>query len=216
MCGRFGIFNELGTLAEAFDFEMPNLDDLYSPSFNIAPTMSVLVVRPSRSSPGQREVVSMRWGLIPPWAKRDAIRQRPLFNARAETISEHPTFRTPFARQRCLIPASGFYEWTQVDAGKKVPMWVSPMDREVPVGFAGIWSYWRNGDQPVLSCSIITTVANDLMSQIHPRMPVIIEPEHHATWLTADTDASDLLLMLQPRDWPGMVIEPADPELLKQ
>lgn len=216
MCGRFGIFNELGTLADAFDFEMPDLEDPYSHNLNITPTMDVLVVRSSRSPSMRRDALPMRWGLIPPWAKPDAIRQRPLFNARAESISERPTFRVPFARQRCLIPASGFYEWAVGDAGVKMPMWVHPTDRELPIGFAGIWSYWRNGEVPMLSCSVITTAANALKSQIHHRMPVILERDHLSSWLDADFDESVLAPLLLPRDWTGMEIEPADPVLLKR
>ena len=216
MCGRFGIQYDLETLASYFEFDPASVRESYSVNLNIAPTTDVIVVRNSTLPDLPRQATYMRWGLIPHWARADAPRSRPMFNARAETIGERPAFRATFARQRCLIPASGFYEWTDDDSGGRIPMWIHPHASDEPLGFAGIWSQWNGPDGLVESCSIITTAANDMMSPIHHRMPVILERDTIGAWLATDTDKSILQHLIQPREWSDMVYEPADPSLLKR
>ena len=216
MCGRFGIQYDLETLASYFEFDPASVRESYAINLNIAPTTDVIVIRNARPLDSPRQASYMRWGLIPHWTKSDAPRSRPMFNARAETIGERPAFRAPFSRQRCLIPASGFYEWTDDASGGRIPMWIRPKTSDEPLGFAGIWSHWNGPDGLVESCNIITTAANDMMSPIHHRMPVILERDTIGAWLDTDTDRSILQHLIQPREWSDMVAEPADQSLLKR
>ena len=216
MCGRFGIQYDLETLASYFEFDTASVRESYRINLNIAPTADVIVVTHSNHPDSLRQAGYMRWGLIPHWVQADAPRSRPMFNARAETIGERPAFRVPFSRQRCLIPASGFYEWTDDESAGRIPMWIRPKASDEPIGFAGIWSRWDGPDGLVESCSIITTAANAMMSPIHQRMPVILERGTFGAWLDTDTDKSILQHLIQPREWDDMVAEPADQSLLKR
>ena len=139
----------------------------------------------------------MRWGLIPSWAKDASIGNR-MINARGETAAQKPSFRTGLQRRRCLVLADGFYEWQKVGKGKR-PMRIALKSRE-PFAFAGIWETWRNGDaEPIRSCTIITTEANDLLRPIHERMPVILPRELEEFWLDGDiTDSAALTDVLRP------------------
>jgi putative SOS response-associated peptidase YedK len=137
----------------------------------------------------------MRWGLIPKWAKDAAIASK-LINARAETLSEKPAFREAFKRRRCLIPADGFYEWQTL--GKRKQAWHVKLQSGEPFAFAGLWDQWTAPDgAPVRTCTIVTTTPNELMSQFHHRMPVILHPADEATWLDqALADPERLLPLL--------------------
>ena len=219
MCGRFGIDYELPGLADYFEFDPADVADAYASRLNIAPTSDVLVVRTARSDgavESARDAMMMRWGLIPHWTRPDALPKRPLFNARAETIDERPTFRVPFARSRCLIPAGCFYEWTASADGARVPMRIAPEGDGTPIAFAGIWSAWNGPDGWVRSCSIITTAANEFISPIHHRMPVILDRDVHEVWLDGETEPEVLRSLIQPREWEGMAIEPANPATFKR
>ncbi|MEO5656011.1 MAG: SOS response-associated peptidase [Nitrosospira sp.] len=145
----------------------------------MAPTMEILAVRETEDG---RIGSMMRWGLIPYWAK-DTKKLSVMNNARAETIAEKPTFREFFRQRRCLIPASGFYEW-KTKGKRKQPYFISSRDGR-PFSFAGIWSTWKaaNTGESIDSCTIITTECNALMQPIHDRMPVILSPEDWAAWL---------------------------------
>lgn len=215
MCGRFGIDYVLPGLAEYFQFDPSTVADEYSASLNIAPGSDILAVRASGSDQSARVAIFMRWGLIPHWTRELDRRARPMFNARGETVDVKPMFRVPFAHRRCLIPASGFYEWTSDGSGKRVPMWIRHLDASIPIAFAGIWNRWQSQEQAVESCSIITTAPNSLISPIHDRMPVILEPDEFGPWLDPDSDASLLKQMLVTREWDSMVAEAADPRLLR-
>ena len=148
---------------------------------NIAPTESVPIVRLRRRDGSGRELVTARWGLVPPWAKDVRVGARAI-NARAETLDRLPTFRTAFARRRCLVVADGFYEWRNLADGGKQPYYLTlPDDR--PFAFAGLWEVWRSpaGDW-IDSFTIIVTTANDFLRPIHQRMPVILEPDLFDAW----------------------------------
>ena len=177
MCGRYSLIADLGELARRFEFDGDWL--AFDAAYNIAPTQQVLTVRERDG----REAVLMRWGLTPSWARTASAGARSI-NARAETVAEKPSFRTALRRRRCLVPADGFYEW-QRTGGSKRPMRVVLKSGE-PFAFAGLWDAWRDPQgEWVLSCAIITTAANQLLSPIHHRMPVILPREAEALWLDA-------------------------------
>ncbi|MGC8951148.1 SOS response-associated peptidase [Chloroflexus sp.] len=180
MCGRYTLAVSSAKLAERF--AIPPISDL-QPRYNIAPTQPVVVVREGNDG---REGVSMRWGLIPSWAKDASVGVK-LINARSETVLEKPSFRTAFRRRRCLIPASGFYEWQTTATGKQ-PFYFTPVADDL-MAFAGLWDQWQAPIGEVIeSCTILTTTANEIVTPIHNRMPVIVPPEFTTFWLDPATD----------------------------
>ncbi|MEW6752766.1 MAG: SOS response-associated peptidase [Candidatus Latescibacterota bacterium] len=191
MCGRFSLDHSAQELAERFDLEQLALD--LQPRYNIAPTQPVLAVVQSE----QRSPVTLRWGLVPFWAKDPAIGNR-MINARADGLADKPAYRAPLRRRRCLIPASGFYEWRQ-GAGGKIPTYVHLRDHGL-MGLAGLWDEWRSPEGEVLrSCTIVTTSPNAFMAPIHDRMPVILPAAREAAWLDpAVTDVARLTPLLVP------------------
>lgn len=183
MCGRYTLAVSPAQLAARFEVAPLALQ----PRYNIAPTQPAPVVRLSN---GARELALLRWGLIPSWANDAAIGAR-LINARSETVLEKPAFRTAFRRRRCLIPASGFYEWQQQTSGKQ-PFYFTPVDGDL-MAFAGLWEQWRAPDGAVVeSYTILTTAANEIVAPIHDRMPVILPPDLDALWLDPAADAARL------------------------
>lgn len=169
----------------------------FIPNHNIAPGANIPVV----INPVDRNVQMFRWGLIPGWAKDEKIGYR-MFNARAETVAEKPSFRVPFRSQRCLIPADGFYEWKMVE-DRKYPFLFTLKEKR-PFTFAGLWESWRDKEGGVIkSCTIITTVPNSLVAQYHDRMPVILADENRWHWLE-DRSQNELQAMLTPID-PGIM-----------
>jgi len=177
MCGRYVLRSSTPELARLLGIErLPET----APRYNVAPSQPVPVCRATED--GAREVVAMRWGLVPRWTK-DPKQGYRMINARAETLSERPAFRAAFARRRCLVPADGFYEWQQRGA-RKQPHFIR-MRNEAAFCFAGLWEEWDGGDagQHLTSCTIITTEANAFLAPIHPRMPVILGAEDHGRWL---------------------------------
>ncbi len=192
MCGRFALIDPAEQLAMQFD--LPTIADL-TPRYNIAPTQPVLAVRQAQGN-GGREWALLRWGLIPSWSKEIAIGNR-LINARGETVAERPSFRAAFKRRRCLIPASGFYEWQKRGSGKQ-PIYISPANGGV-FALAGLWESWQGADGSELeTCTIVTTTPNELMRPIHNRMPVIVAPEDYDTWLASEPEPSLGLHLLRP------------------
>ena len=193
MCGRFTLRTSPADLTQIFRLlEEP----LWLPRFNIAPTQSVGVVR--ESDDGGREFALLRWGLIPSWAKDPAIGSR-MINARAETVATKPSFRAAFKRRRCLIPADGFYEWKKTDGKNKQPYLIG-MEKDEPFAFAGLWEHWQSADgSEVQSCTIITTSANDLLAELHDRMPVILDEDDYDRWLDPrQEDKEQLQSLLVP------------------
>ncbi|RKU05758.1 hypothetical protein C6502_22795 [Candidatus Poribacteria bacterium] len=180
MCGRFTLKTDPETLTETFPgFTTPAADEM-SPRYNIAPSQQVAVV----ANNGDNNVEFFQWGLIPSWAKDPKIGNR-MINARSETLAEKPSFRTPYKRRRCLILTDGFYEWKAEPGSKtKTPHYIR-LKSEKPFAFAGLWEAWSPNidDDPLLSCTIITTSPNSLMETIHRRMPVILEPDSYQQWL---------------------------------
>jgi putative SOS response-associated peptidase YedK len=165
----------------------------FQPRFNIAPTQPVAVI----PNDGKNRLDFFVWGLIPSWAKDPSIGNR-MINARAETLLEKPSFRNAFRRRRCLVLADGFYEWRK-DAHGKTPMYIRLEDGR-PFGFAGLWEYWKSPDgSDVLSCTIITTQPNELMTPIHNRMPVILPEQAYPLWLeSGEVDLNSLAGLLKP------------------
>jgi putative SOS response-associated peptidase YedK len=191
MCGRFTRTAEIDRIAEEFGIE--SIEAPLGPSYNIAPTQPVAAI----VEDGSKRLVSMRWGLIPSWAKDESIGHK-LINARAETIAEKPSFKTPFKRSRCLIVADGFYEW-QKSGKEKVPFYIH-LKSGKPFAFAGLFDVWDSPDQSITSCTIITTAANQLMEPLHQRMPVILSDKAADVWLAGDSKPAALLELLQPYD----------------
>lgn len=195
MCGRYELSSHPAAIALAFGLAHP---PELTARYNIAPTQRVPIVR--LDSDGQRELVQVRWGLVPRWAKDPSIGAR-LINARGETVAQKAAFRAAYARHRCLLPATGFYEW-QARPGGKQPLHIGMAD-DAPFGMAGLFERWRSSEGEVLdTCTIITTGANETLRPVHDRMPVIVPTESHARWLdAANADVADLLA-----PWSGMAL----------
>jgi putative SOS response-associated peptidase YedK len=194
MCGRYRRTTREEELARRWSIPIPEQPDLPI-SWNVAPTAEVLAIRLKRDTKAQ-SFDWLRWGLIPYWSKDKRIAYSTI-NARAETIDKTPVFRQAFQKRRCLIPADGFYEWRKTRP-PKVPFHIALKD-ESPFCFAGVWEAWKDPStgEWLRSCSIITTEANELVAQIHDRMPVILRESDFATWL-GDTRETDLKLLLRP------------------
>jgi putative SOS response-associated peptidase YedK len=207
MCGRFTLNESPKKLAEHFQLS-GDLDFLSS--WNIAPSTKILSI--TANEEGIRHLHKMRWGLIPSWAK-DATIGNKLSNARGETVAEKPSFRSAFKSRRCIIPATGFYEWKTED-GIKQPWYIS-MKSGDPMALAGLWETWSPKEgETVETCCIITTSANALMLSIHDRMPVILPLEQWSTWLSpAERQADKLLPMIQPHEAESMQAWPVTREL---
>lgn len=203
MCGRFA-----STLPGQAMLDLFHLTDQLlerPPRPDIAPTEEILAVRRDPAT-GRRSVAALRWGLIPHWAKDPSCSAR-LINCRAENIAT--TFRDAFARRRCLIPASAFYEW----GGRPKRPYTARLKDGGLFAFAGLWENWRQPDGSWLrSCSIVTTTANALIAAFHHRMPVILPPADHAAWLGEETATpDDLLALLRPYPAEEMTAEIAGP-----
>jgi putative SOS response-associated peptidase YedK len=192
MCGRFALKTPPKVIQE--HFHLPETIVL-SPRYNIAPSQDVAVIR-QLSDSYPRQLDMLYWGLIPHWSK-DMKSGYKLINARAETLTEKPTFRTPFKKRRCLIAADGFYEWKH-EGTTKQPYYVQLKNGSL-FGFAGLWEAWKGPDgNAIASCTIITTEPNELIRSIHGRMPVILQPEQYDTWLQDSYDEKTLQQLLAP------------------
>ena len=192
MCGRFSITLPSDAMAQLFDATPAN--DLPSvPNYNVCPTNQVHVV----ANMGARRLVPMRWGLLPHWYKTP--KDGPLLiNARAETVADKPAFRTSVRERRCLIVATGFYEWTR-DGDNRLPWYITRRDGTALV-FAGIWREWNQQDTAIRTCAIVTTHANAAMSAIHNRMPVILDARDIALWLGEAGKGAATLMAPAPDD----------------
>jgi putative SOS response-associated peptidase YedK len=192
MCGRFVADIFPGLLGTIYNLTaVPQLP----PRYNIAPSQDVAAVR--ESTTGKRELVLLRWGLVPHWAKDASIGTK-MINARSETAADKPSFREALRRRRCVIPASGFYEW-QRDGKQKIPHYIHPRDGGV-LSFAGLWEPWQAPDgAPFESCTILTTRANQLLAGLHERMPVILGADVLDRWLDRQlTDPHHLADLFRP------------------
>ena len=212
MCGRYLLKAPADALRRAFGFvEQPNL----MPRYNIAPTQDVAVIRERREPKGERTLQLLRWGLIPSWAE-DMKGGAKLINARAEGISERPSFREAFRKRRCLVPADGFYEW-RTEGKLKQPYLIQRRDR-APFAFAGLWERWVPRTQPpepayIDSFTIVTTEANALLKPLHARMPVILAPEDYARWFDRGSGEAELKALLKPAPEELLAYVPVSPRV---
>lgn len=193
MCGRYALYGPVSRLRERFEAEPEGFE--FEPRYNAAPMQWLPVVRQRPS--GERVIRRLRWGLVPSWAKDEAIATK-LINARGESVAEKPSFRAAFRRRRCIVPANGFYEWQQI-AGDKQPFYIHPVEGEF-FGLAGLWERWtRPADGEELDTfTIVTTDANAAMRPLHDRMPVILAPRDYAAWLSGATPADQVQGLVRP------------------
>jgi putative SOS response-associated peptidase YedK len=213
MCGRFTLRTPSTVLIEHFDLDVraDRQLALFEPRYNIAPTQDVVTIRLDPTT-GRRQAGMLRWGLVPSWSKTLAS-GAPMINARSETLATKPAFRSAFRSRRCLIPADGFYEWQQSASGakgKKQPFYIHRTDGQ-PFAFAGLWEKWRDpaSELSIESCTIVTTTANQALSELHDRMPVIVAPGDYAQWLNpAAVDPAELQNLLSPCGDDELVAKP--------
>ncbi len=198
MCGRFAFYSPSEATAALFG---ASSSVKVEPRYNIAPTQYIAAVREDEQD--NRELVTLRWGLVPFWAKDPSIGNR-MINARAETVAEKPSFRNAYKKRRCLILADGFYEWRKEGDGK-TPYYISLANGQ-PFAFAGLWENWssKESDESLQTAVIITTDANNFMAQLHHRMPVVMLPEQADRWLGGDMDLLSEVIEKAPsfRAWP--------------
>ncbi|HRO12371.1 SOS response-associated peptidase [Amaricoccus sp.] len=201
MCGRYMVTSAQEAMAVLFEAELGELGpEVARP--NVSPTEPVPVVV---SREGERFVVPMRWGLLPPFY-RTASGGPLLINARSEGIAEKPAFREAVRARRCLLPADGFYEW-QGEKGARVPFVVRPRAGGM-IAFAGIWQDWKGPEGWISTCAIVTCPANATLAGVHERMPVVIAPEDFALWLGEAGHGAARLMVPAPEE--ALVAEPAD------
>jgi putative SOS response-associated peptidase YedK len=196
MCGRYALYAETEELIAAFAVQRDAGTPRLEPRYNIAPTQDVPIVVAER---GARRLRLVRWGLVPSqWSAPDE-RRAPLINARAESVASRPVFRHAYARSRCLIPASGFFEWRR-EAGVRQPYYVT-FDSSGPLAFAGLHDRWQRDDRaPIPSCAIITVPPNSLVAGLHDRMPALLSAEDWEPWLDSDAPREVLQALLRPAE----------------
>jgi putative SOS response-associated peptidase YedK len=188
MCGRFALIKGLDKVKAYYGAAG---HAVWQESYNIAPSQMIPVVVQNDDG---RDIRLMKWGLVPHWAKDEKIGFR-MINARSETVDEKPGFRDAFKSHRCIIPASGFYEWRKPD---KQPFWFSPENDDL-FSLAGLWARWKRADGKILeSCTILTTDANDKVAPVHDRMPVILGHNAVGAWLDGATKPQELKELLAP------------------
>jgi putative SOS response-associated peptidase YedK len=199
MCGRYYRKSDKQKIAEAFhatkvdDFPLPPWD------YNVAPTTMQPIIRQSRHT-GERELVQMRWGLVPFFTKDlSSLKAFSTINARAESIMKSATYREPFKKRRCLVPASGFFEWKKLDAKNKQPFAFDLASGKM-MAFAGLWDAWKDpaNNQWLQSYTIVTTEANELMAPVHDRMPVILHSRDFDRWLDREVTDQPPIELLRP------------------
>ncbi|MET7683263.1 SOS response-associated peptidase [Streptomyces sp. NPDC005423] len=217
MCGRYVSTRSPEDLVSLFRVTDWRPGETLAPNWNVAPTDNVWAIlertrrAADESARAERELRSLRWGLVPSWAKEVKVGAR-MINARVETVHEKPAFRRAFARHRCLLPADGFYEWQQAEdpvtgRTRKQPYFIHPEDDEV-MALAGLYEYWRDpavkgDDDPgawLMTCTIITTEATDAAGRVHPRMPLALTEDDYDAWLDPKHQEADELraLLIQP------------------
>jgi putative SOS response-associated peptidase YedK len=207
MCGRFVQYADAEHYASRYaDDIAPDLDDGDGRArWNVAPTRTVLAVR---CEAGRRRLVPLRWGLVPHWSKGPDHRYS-MINARAESVHERPAYRDAFRHRRCLIPVEGFYEWRT--SGRNKQPHLIRRDDGAPFVLAGLWAHWQDpaGSRVIESCTIIVTSANELVADLHERMPVILDQADHAAWLDpANEDTAALRALLKPAGAKGFTLHP--------
>ncbi len=211
MCGRYAAATTAADWVEEFEVDAAP-ERVLAPDFNVAPTKEMYLVAAGESE-GQpvRRMEIARWGLIPSWAKESSVGAK-LTNARVETVSEKPSFRSAFAKRRCLIPADGYYEWYRPEKGAKQPFYIHRSDGR-SLAMAGLYEWWRDPanpeEEPRLTCTVITTAATAELAVIHDRMPVMIESADWGEWLDPAVPGKELSPpMLEGGIRLGLVAEP--------
>lgn len=191
MCGRFSLTEEIYNLKRQFEFEF--FEEI-GPRYNIAPSQMVLAIGQNK---GERKGAYLKWGLVPYWANDPKIGYK-MINARSEGIDEKPSFKQPFKQRRCLILSDGFYEWKK--NGKEKQPYRFFMKDNKPFALAGLYDVWKKeGQSPLVTCTIITTIPNEVTEDVHDRMPVILKKEDYDTWLDPNNqDISVLKSLLTP------------------
>ena len=209
MCGRYTRFAATELIYRHFGIRDRSLESSgseFAPSWNVAPQTMQPVIR-LNTDIGAREMVLMRWGLVPFFAESPAVNYSTI-NAKAETLLTKPAFREPFRRRRCLVPVNSYYEWQALDPkGKKKVTWAIGLKTEGPFALGGIWDRWVSPDKQLQleSYSVITVVPNDLLRFMHDRMPLIIDPRDYTRWLEPG----------DPKRPPVDLLRPYDDELMK-
>ena len=197
MCGRFYLDMTMDEIIE--HYMLGNVPE-FATHFNIVPSQVIPVVRIVED---KRELVMMRWGLVPSWSKQ-VDSGYSLHNARAETVADKPAYRSACKKRRCLIPASGFYEW-KTEQGGKQPYCIRLADKK-PMAFAGLWERWEGAaDNVIESCTIIVTEANDKIRSVHDRMPVIIDPADFGLWMSSEQETEQASALL--RSYPSELVD---------
>lgn len=197
MCGRYSQSADAGDLAEEFEVDRIDVRERLEPDYNVAPTKETYAVLERRrrdehgertDDPPERRLRTLRWGLVPSWAKDPSIGAR-MINARMETVQEKPAFRKAFAERRCLVPADGYYEWYGETKGRKQPFFIHPRGGG-GIAMAGLYEIWRDRsraeedpDRFWWTLTILTTTAEDAVGRIHDRMPFLVEPAAYRSWL---------------------------------
>jgi len=202
MCGRFVLVTDLKNIQKHFNIQ--EVFCQYQPSWNITPSQLIPAII---HHGGKNLLVCFRWGLIPSWSKDPSMSEK-MFNARAETVDQKPSFRDAFKKRRCLIIADGFYEWKK-EGNKKMPLYYY-LKSGRPFGFAGLYETWLAPDKKEINTStIITTAANELIAPVHDRMPVILSGDQEKAWLESNAaDVADLKSVLKPYPAEEMDLKP--------
>jgi putative SOS response-associated peptidase YedK len=203
VCGRFTLAADPADLAIHFALEQP---PTLTARYNIAPSQNVAVVAPKKVDPSRRGLALLKWGLVPYWLQDG--KAGPI-NARCETVGRLNSFSDAFKQRRCIIPATGFYEWPEA-GGKKIPHRFRLASGGL-LGFAGLWEWWTREDQSVLySCCLIAAPANPLVASLHDRMPAILAPDEYAAWLDAATPRKEAHAILKPYPAEVMAVSEAN------
>ncbi len=204
MCGRYATTRSEADLSLLFD--ATSVTEALGPSWNVAPTDPVPLVRMSQRL-GGRVVDTARWGLVPPWADDPRAGAR-MINARSETVATSRAFASSFQRRRCLVPADGWFEWVR-DGRSKRAFYMTPRDSSV-LAFAGIWTMWR---EQLLTCSVLTTAALGGLAEVHDRMPLILPRERWPQWLAGGGDAPAMLEPMSPAELAAIEVRPVRPDV---
>lgn len=191
MCGRFTRHHKPEEIAERFEVEP--IAEAAEERYNIAPTQIVPVIRQIDG----REMIACKWGLVPYWSKDPKIGNK-MINAKGETLAEKSSFKSALTRRRCLIPADGFYEWLKKDKGLKQPVYIRLRDGGL-FAFAGLWEEWKSPEgEKLRTFTIITVEPNELLTQVHNRMPAILRPEDESAWLNPAGEVPGVVQLLKP------------------
>ena len=216
MCGRYAASRNPDDLVVEFEAVRAEGQQPLPADYNVAPTKDVYVVRHKKerdaegalTGGGHRELRAVRWGLVPSWAKDASVGNR-LLNARVESLTEKPAFRTAARTRRCLVPADGWYEWAKrLDKPTKQPYFVTPEDGE-GLAFAGLWEVWGRGEDRLYTCTVVTAPAVGALAEIHDRMPLVLPRDRWADWLDPQReDVEELATPTPPELVEGLELRP--------